>query len=306
MFPNTIVLHLDFHKPLRTPKCKEQDSYYTVKVITHLFGIYCANDDKLYCFFYDDSIGGTGPNEVISLLDVLLGKLRTNLGPLDHLIVWCDNSPSQFKEQYLFFYLDYIVKRGDFLRADLKFMLEGHTYSYCDRRFGSVQSLLNRHEVVEVPQQWATIVRESGLTNVNVYWVTLDMIKDYKSFLKLQYVARNEDSENEKFAVSDIAWLNFGYGELANREGDLELVHHPDSVFLRFKMDAKQCPKTVSYVKKKQAHELKPELLKPVSQVSKPVSEDAKKGSFKLADKYLTPNAKRFYNSLRCIEKETE
>lgn len=306
MFPNTIVLHLDFHKPLRTPKCKEQDSYYTVKVITHLFGIYCANDDKLHCFFYDDSIGGTGPNEVISLLDFLLGKLRTNLGPLDHLIVWCDNSPSQFKEQYLFFYLDYVVKRGDFLRADLKFMLEGHTYSYCDRRFGSVQSLLNRQEVVEVPQQWATIVRESGLTNVKVYWVTLDMIKDYKTFLKLQYVARNEDSENEKFAVSDIAWLNFGYGELANREGNLELVHHPDSVFLRFKMDAKQCPKTVSYVKKKQAHELKPELLKPVSRVSKPVKEDAKKGSSTLAEKYLTPNAERFYNSLRCIEKETE
>ena len=66
MFPNTIVLHLDFHKLLRTPKCPEQDSYCTVKVITHLFGIYCGNEDKLYCFFYEDSIGGTGPNEVIS------------------------------------------------------------------------------------------------------------------------------------------------------------------------------------------------------------------------------------------------
>ena len=105
------------------------------------------------------------------------------------------------------------------------------------------------------------------------------MKKDYKTFLELKYIARNEDSEKEKFAVSDIAWLNFGYGELANREGNLELVHRPDSVFVLFKMDARQCPLTVSYAGKKQAHELKPELVKAVSPISKPVSEDAKKVS---------------------------
>ena len=64
--------------------------------------------------------------------------------------------------------------------------------------------------------------------------VTQDMLKDYKSFLRLQYVSRNEDLEGEKFEIKNIAWLNFGYGERVNDKGDLELAHHPESVFIRF------------------------------------------------------------------------
>ena len=31
---------------------------------TNLFGIYCADEDIIHCLFYDESIGGTGLNEV--------------------------------------------------------------------------------------------------------------------------------------------------------------------------------------------------------------------------------------------------
>ena len=78
------------------------------------------------CFFYDESIGGSGPNEVIS-----------------YLILWADNSPAQFKHCFLFFYLDTLVQNGRFLRVDLKFLLEGHSFSICDRRFGCIQQFFN-------------------------------------------------------------------------------------------------------------------------------------------------------------------
>ena len=52
----------------------------------------------------------------------------------------------------------------------------------------------------------------------------------------MQYLSRNEDLDGEKFEVRGIAWLNFGYGELVNENGELKLVHHPESVFLRFRM----------------------------------------------------------------------
>lgn len=306
MFPKTIVLHLDFHKPLKTPKCPSQDSYYARKLRTQLLGIYCANEEIIYCFLYDDSIGGAGPNEVISLLDFLLSKLRNNLGHHDHLIVWCDNSPAQFKEHYLFFYLDHLVRRGDFLRTDLKFLLEGHSYSICDLRFASIQRLFDRQEIVQVPQQWATLLAESRLSNVKVYWVTLEMIKDYKSFLKLQYISRKEDLQNEKLEVRKVAWMNFGYGEVTDSEGNLELVHHPDTVFVRFVMDTKQSPRTVSYLKKKQATKLRPELLKTLRRENKPVKEDVKTSCLKLARKYLSENAVRFYASLRCSDEDSD
>ena len=52
------------------------------------------------------------------------------------------------------------------------------------------------------------------------------MIKDLKSFLRLQYVSRNVSLDNEKFEVLKIAWLHFKYGEQIDDEGNLELMHH--------------------------------------------------------------------------------
>ena len=103
----------------------------------------------------------------------------------------------------------------------MKFLLEGHTYSVCDRRFGTIQNVFQRHEIIDIPRKWATVLENEGLSNVIVNWVTLDMIKDYKSFLRLRYVSRNEDLERERFEVKNIAWLNFGYGETVDDNGDL-------------------------------------------------------------------------------------
>ena len=104
MLPRVLTLQMDYHKCLRTPKVSSQDGFYARKLRTNLFGIYCANEDIIHCFFYDESIGGSGPNEVISLLNYLLKSLQEKYGKFHHLILWADNSPAQFKESYLFFF----------------------------------------------------------------------------------------------------------------------------------------------------------------------------------------------------------
>ena len=103
MFPKALVLQLDYHKTLPCPKVSAQDSHYSRKLRTNLLGIYCANEETIHCFLYDDSIGGAGPNEVISLLNNLLDKMETKYGRFDQLTIWCDNSPGQLKECFLFF-----------------------------------------------------------------------------------------------------------------------------------------------------------------------------------------------------------
>ena len=75
-----------------------RDGFYARKLRTSLFGIYCTNEDIIHCFFYDESIGGTGPNEVISLLNYLLKSLQEKHGRFHHLILWADNSLAQFKK----------------------------------------------------------------------------------------------------------------------------------------------------------------------------------------------------------------
>lgn len=158
---------MDYHKT-------SQDFQYARKLRTNLFGIFCYNEDIIHCFFNDKSIGGSGPNEVISLLNYLLKRLQEKYGRYHHLILCADNSPGQFKECYLFFYLDHLVKMGEFLRTDLKFLLEGHSYSICDRQFCCIQQFFNSQEKIESPQQWALTLRDSHLKNVQAYWVDLD------------------------------------------------------------------------------------------------------------------------------------
>ena len=304
MFPRVLVCQLDYHKCLLTPKISAQDSHYLRKLRTNLLGIYCANEDIIHCFFYDDSVGGAGPNEVISLLNYQLRHFQEKHGKYDQLIVWSDNAPGQFKECYLFFYLDYLVKTGQFLRVDLKFLLEGHSYSICDRRFGAIQQFFDKQERIEIPQQWAMKLKCSPLKNIEVHWVTVDMIMNYKSFLRMHYVPRSEDVNNEKLEVRKVSWINFGVGEIVDTEGKLTLEHHRGTAFVRFKMDPNERPRIVSFIKKKQMLELNPESLVPVRNKQKPINNLVKESCEKLARKYLSENAQGFYASLRAASND--
>lgn len=49
-----------------------------------------------------------------------------------------------------------------------------------------------------------TVLEESNLSNVEVCWVTLAMIKDFKFFLRLSYVSLSEDIEKQRFEVKTL------------------------------------------------------------------------------------------------------
>ena len=132
------------------------------------------------------------------------------------------------------------------------------------------------------------------------------MIKDFKSFLRLQYVSRTEDLDGEKIEVRSFAWLNFGYGEKVDENGQLHLVHHPESVFVRLAIDPKQLPRRVSFRKKKQRIELRPELPNTLRMQRKPVRDQVERSCVKLARKYLSQHAIRFYESLPSIDEQEE
>ena len=105
--------------------------------------------------------------------------------------------------------------------------------------------------------------------------------------------------DNQKFEVKRVAWFNFGYGEEEDHEGNLKLVHHPRTAFIRFTIDAKEKPKIVSFYKQRQIRELTPELLVPVTLEQRPVDQKLKEDCLKLAEDNLSRNAKLFYASLR-------
>ena len=140
---------------------------------------------------------------------------------------------------------------------------------------GTIQTLFKKREIIAIPRQWSTVLEEHNLSKVEVCWVTLAMIKDLKSFLRLRYVSRNEDIE-------------------------LQLVYHPESVFVRFQINPKEVPRKISFARKKQVIDLslRPELPPTLREERKPVREDVKRSCVRLAQKYLSLNAVRFYQSL--------
>ena len=84
-------------------------------------GVYCANQEVIHCFINDETIPGVGPNEVISVLEYFLQKLQTEQGRdrYNHLIVWYDNSPAQFKQNFLFLCLVLVEPKTPCYRAHL-------------------------------------------------------------------------------------------------------------------------------------------------------------------------------------------
>ena len=255
MNAKALVLHLDFHKNIQIPKLSSQDAYYKKRLTTRLFGIFHANHKVLHAYIYPSTVGGEGPDEVISFLDLFLKRSQT--AGFEHLVLWADNCPAQFKENYLFFYCNYLVKTNRFSRVDLKFLLAGHTYAICDRRFASIETATKRFETIETPADWVAKLNEQNITNLVVHEVSLDTIKSFKTFLRNAYISRKEDIQKQKFEVNKLAWLNFGIGESTNSIGSLVSRKIKDGeCFVRRSINPYEEPMKVNYLKKKQSRPL--------------------------------------------------
>jgi len=81
-----------------------------------------------------------------------------------------------------------------------------------------------------------------------------------------------------------------------------------ETAFIRFTMDRRENPRIVSFVEKKQGvDQLNPNDLVPVRQEKKPVrNADVKQNCIKLAEKYLSETARRFYSSLAGTDRDID
>ena len=304
MVEKALVLHLDFHKTIQLPKLTSQDAYFKRRLTTRLFGVFHANRKKLHAYVYPATVGGEGPDEVMSCLDLFL---QTQAAGLKHLVLWADNCPAQFKENYLFFYLQYLVKTKRFSRVDLKFLLEGHTYAICDRRFASIEAATKRFETIETPTDWVAKLKEQNISNLVIQEVSLDILKSFKTFLRNAYVSRQKDVHGQKFAVRRLAWLNFGIGEATDSIGGLVAKKLEDGAcFARVSIDPYEEPLKINFLKKKQSRSLNPKGLKVRSVRLNPVPSIIKENCLELASKYLSVEAQRYYNTLPVEEADAD
>lgn len=96
------VIVIDFMKTVDIPRLVVKDVRFKDQLSCHVFDIYDGATDRHHFYMYDKNHGGTGPNELISIilrhLDSDLMKLT--LGP-GALMIWADNCAGQNKNQFL-------------------------------------------------------------------------------------------------------------------------------------------------------------------------------------------------------------
>ena len=150
------------------------------------------------------------------------------------LVSYSDACGGQNRDHTIVGFLSELHRRGRFERIDHKYLERGHTYLECDTDFSQIEKRKKSTEVF-LPQDWATIIEEANLRKP---FETTDMNQkdflDWKGHIEDLYRPISEDIGGERILMKNIRWMNFGWGEETNDEGEATMVHHPDEVWVRF------------------------------------------------------------------------
>ncbi|CAH1961095.1 unnamed protein product [Acanthoscelides obtectus] len=91
---NRKVIMIDLEKCLATPLLKNSQSFYSLKLWTFNLTIHDSTVNKTFCMMWDETVAGSGGNEVASA--VLKWLKVSQLDPqIEELTIWSDNCPSQ-------------------------------------------------------------------------------------------------------------------------------------------------------------------------------------------------------------------
>lgn len=295
------VFHFDFQQNLPTPKLTVGRQFYMRLLWTYLFGIYCASNNMLCAFMWNELIARRGGNDVVSALSYFLYCTRFGRTGAKHSIWWADNCKGQNKNHIVIWFFQDLIRRGIYTRIDYKFLIVGHTYGPTDRCFGVIEKHLKKIEQVYTPEEWYQHVRESAVSEhskIEVIEMQQENFRDYRKQLKQMYTKRDKDKNGTPLEFSKAVWFNFGVGEEVV-DGSLVQIEHPQEVWVRFTYSQSEIPRKVSFFKKSNiCYTL--QYLPPVQYDQYPLPIKSAKASDlqTLASKYLPDPVKEMYMGL--------
>ena len=159
-----VVLSIDYAENIKLPHLLDQPATFYFKTLKKidLFGIMDENIGTQLNFLIDEGFRiKKGPNSVISMLDCYL---RTFIKKGSNLIPYCDNCGGQNKNQFLIGYLSYMVKVEKYLnRAEIYFMVVGHTKFGPDANFGTLKKRIRDEDVYCITD----LIGEKGIVQIS-------------------------------------------------------------------------------------------------------------------------------------------
>ncbi len=156
-------ISMDYGQSVAVPHTADQlgGTFYLHMRNFHLFCIFSISENIQLCYTYDEREAAKGADEVLSFLHDFLAN-RVIKTP--NIRIHADNCRGQNKNRYVMWYLVWLISTGRLKRAEIKFMIKGHTHFIVDSGIGHTKRELRRSDVFCL-KHWAEVINRSAKTN---------------------------------------------------------------------------------------------------------------------------------------------
>ncbi len=204
-------ISMDYGQSIAVPHTTDQlgGTFYLHMRNFLLFGIFSVLENTQLCYIYDEREAAKGANEVISFLHDFLSNRQIQT---PYIRIHADNCRGHNKNKYVMWYLVWLVSTGRLKRAEIKFMIKGHTHFIVDSGIGHTKRELRRSDVFCL-DHWAEVINISAKTN-KAKIVNSNDVYDWKKGLSHYYEAFAGISKFQHFVVdsSEPGWIWARYG----------------------------------------------------------------------------------------------
>lgn len=137
---DTCVLCFDYMQNLPLPNIPVQEIFYMCQLWVNVFSIHDMKTNKPKIYIYHKGVANKSPDEICSCLQNYIEKEIPST--VKHLILFSDGSSDQNKNHTVVRFLLNLCDRKKFSSIIHNFPVRGHSYSSCDRDFGTIKRSL--------------------------------------------------------------------------------------------------------------------------------------------------------------------
>lgn len=154
--PSTLCASFDLEKVLNTPYAQSMLLYYSRKLAVYNLCVYENGTRKVFCFFWDETNGKRGANEIATILHRYIKSVDAR-GNIKRLLLYCDCCPGQNRNRTILAMLHTTLQECENLQTlQINFLLTGHTYMPVDSAHAMIENALKK-TTIHAPSQWFTV-----------------------------------------------------------------------------------------------------------------------------------------------------
>lgn len=154
--PSTLCASFDLQKVLNTPHGESMLLFYSRKLAVYNFCIYENGTRNVNCYYWDESNGKRGANEIATILNKYIHTVDER-GTVKNLLLYCDCCPGQNRNRIIMAMLHTTLQTCNNIKTiQMNFLLTGHTYMPVDSNHAVIERNL-KNTIIYAPSQWYTV-----------------------------------------------------------------------------------------------------------------------------------------------------